>query len=254
MRRALTGQPGGSPPAGARARRRRSRRGLSLMEIMVVMAILLVLIAVLVPGLRSLFELNQRSAARKLAVNYQRLHDEAVMRNRTYRIAFYLDEDRYVVEAGEPGALISASPEDRERHDAEVKAKLRMMDEEQIRAWKHSNRQPFESLGDEGRMEVHLPSGVHFGGFYSPQYGRIIRPGDELEGREKDEPLIVWSYVMSNGYTEHTLVWLVDEPGGEDGWTVEVQPLSGVVELHGELLQPTDTLTFLPQQGPSLPN
>lgn len=254
MRRAPALLSVASASAGARTSRRRSRRGLSLMEVMVVMAILLILIAVMVPGLRSLFELNQRSAARKIAINYERLHDEAVMRNRTYRIAFYLDEDRYVVEAGEPGALVAATPEDRERHDAEVKAKLRMMDEEQIRAWKHSNRQPFESLGNDGRLEVQLPGGVHFGGFYSPQYGRIIRPGDELEGHDKGDPLVVWSYVMNNGFSEHTVIWLVDEPGGEDGWTVEVQPLSGVVELHGELIDPITSMSFLPQQGPSLPN
>jgi prepilin-type N-terminal cleavage/methylation domain-containing protein len=64
---------------------RHSRRGMSLIEVIVVIAIVLGLTVVMVPSARSLFELNQRNAARKLAMHFERFHDEAVMRNRSFR-------------------------------------------------------------------------------------------------------------------------------------------------------------------------
>lgn len=229
---------------------------MSLLEVMVVIAIVLGLTVIMVPSARSLFELNQRSAARKMAMHFERFHDEAVMRNRSFRFTYYLDENRYVIEAGEPGALIAAGPDEREQYEAEVQGKIRFMDEEQRRAWKNSNRQPFELLEVAGKMEVQLPSGVKFGGVYTPQYGRVIRPGDKLEGRDKNdkEPLKVFSFIMNSGFSEHTLVWLVDDDDATDGWTVEVEPLSGLVRLHGELVDPDRDYSFIPDAGPSLPN
>jgi hypothetical protein len=139
-----------------------------------------------------------------------------------------------------------------------VAGKLKLMDEEQRRAWKHSNRQPFELLEVAGKMEVELPSGVRLGGVYTPQYGRVIKPGDELEGgggREDDEePLRVFSYIMNSGLAEHTIVWLVDSNDPTDGWTVEVEPLSGIVRMHGELIEPDKEFSFIPDTPPSLPN
>ena len=128
------------------------------------------------------------------------------------------------------------------------------MDEEEKRIWHQSKSQPFESLGKIGRMEVELPSGVALGGVYTPQYGRIVKPGEELENQEEDEPLKVFSYVMNSGITEHTLIWLVEPGDPDDGWTVEVEPLSGVVHLHGELLDIDDVRHDLPEEGPTLPN
>jgi hypothetical protein len=227
---------------------------MSLIEVLVVLAIGLLLIAVMIPATRSMLALDQRAAARKVALLYQRLHDEAIMRNRTFRIAFYLDEGRYVVEPGEPGALIAANPEERERFEEETRRKLALMDEEQKKAWFQSNRQPFESLGKEGIFEVELPHSVVFAGFYTAQYGAdMVRPGERLAGADKDDPLKVFSYVMSNGFTEHTMVQLAQRNDPEDGFTIEVEPLSGVVKLHGELVEPTDAHAFVPEEPPSLP-
>ncbi len=231
-----------------------SRRGISLMEVMVVIAIMLVLIAVMVPATRSLLELQQRSAGRKLAITYERLHDEAVMRNRSFRVVYYLDQDKYVVEAGEAGALLAATPEEREAYTREVQEKLEDMDDEEKRLWRMSKQQPFESLGADGRMEVQLPSGVKLGGVYTPQYGRMVRPGEKLEADGEEDDLKVMSYVLNNGFTEHTLVWLVDANDPDDGWTLEVEPLSGVVHLHGELIHIEDLRNEIPEEGPSLPN
>lgn len=240
----------GPPP------RLRLRAGMTLLEVMVVMAILLVLTAVLLPAGRSVFELEQRQVARKLATTYERFHDEAVMRNRSFRITFFLDENRYVIEPGEAGALVAASPEDRERFEAAERAKLEYMSDEEKSAFLHRARQPFEALEQAGKMEVQLPDGVRLGGVYTPQYGRMVVPGEKPEGMEDDEDakLRVRSYIMNNGFSEHTIIWIVDADDPEDGWTIEVEPLSGAVRLHGELLEPRDGFAWVPEEGPSLPN
>lgn len=233
------------------------RRGMSLIEVMVVIIIVLGLTVVLAPSARALFELNQRGAARKMAMHFERFHDEAVMRNKSFRITYYLDQGRYVIEAGEAGALIAAGPEEREEYEREVENKLKNMDDEQKIAWKNSNRQPFELLEVAGKMEVELPSGVKFGGVYTPQYGRVIKPGDSLRKGSKDEdeaPLTVSSFIMNTGFSEHTIVWLVDSNDPTDGWTVEIEPLSGIVRLHGELIEPDKDFAFIPDTPPSLPN
>ncbi|MCB9685863.1 MAG: prepilin-type N-terminal cleavage/methylation domain-containing protein [Alphaproteobacteria bacterium] len=233
---------------------RTGRRGMSLMEVMVVIALVMILLAVLIPSTRSIFEVHQREGAKRLAATYEQLHDEAVMRNRSFRINFYLDEDRYEIEAGEPGALIAATPEDRERFEQELKSKLSYMSDEEKVAYLKKSEQPFEALnGPDAKMNVHLPGGVHFGGFYTPQYGRVIKPGEVLDPDREDKKLVVHSFVMNSGFSEHTIIWLVDEPGATDGWTVEVEPLSGAVRMTGELLTPDTDFKWLPEEGPSLP-
>ena len=225
---------------------------MSLIEVMVTIAIALALIAVLAPTARSVFEVDQRAAARKIAVLYERLHDEAVMRNLSFRVAYFLREGKYVVETGEAGALIAASPEEREAFDEEMREKLRNMNEKQRLAFMQSRKQPFQSMGNGGKMEFTLPSTVQFGGVYTPQYGRLVRPDDDL-GQGEDEPLRAVSYVMNNGFIEHTLVQVVSLSGSA-GFTVEVEPLSGVVHLHGELVDVYDIREDVPEDGPSLPN
>ncbi len=229
---------------------RRRRRGLSLLEIMVVIAIMLLLVGIFGMGLQRVLGLDQHRAAQKIAVTYQKLQDESVMRNRTYRIVYFLNEDRYIIEAGEPGALIAADPAAREEYEQQVQAKLALMDDEERQRWLRKNKQPFESLG-EGRMEVQLPAGVRFAGVYTPQYGELVEPTGE---DDEDEVQRVESYVMSNGFIEHTLIQLVDIDDPDDGYTIEVQPLSGVVKLYAELLDPDERFQFVPDEGPNLPN
>ncbi|MEQ1569377.1 MAG: type II secretion system protein [Myxococcota bacterium] len=227
---------------------------MSLLEVMVVIVIVLALTAVMIPAAYAVFELNQRAAARKIALTFERLHDEAVMRNRSFRITFFLDEGKYVIEPGEAGALVASGPIERAEQEAALKTKLDRMSDEEKQAWKMKNKQPFELLEVAGKMEVELPGGVAFGGFYTPQYGHVVKPGETLDGMEKDEKLHLFSYVMNNGHVEHTIIWLVDSRDPTDGWTVEVEPLSGGVRLHGGLVNPEDEYAFVPETPPTLPN
>lgn len=227
---------------------------MSLLEVMVAIAAMLLLFAALAPSLSGFLGLDVQSAASKLAHTYGRLRDEAVMRNLTFRIVYYPNEGRYVVEPGEPGALISASPERREAYEEEVRNKLRNMSEEEQAEWYRTRKQPFESRkGANGSLDVKLPSGVAIGGVYTPQYGEYIRPGDKVGDGDEDEPLQVFSYVMNSGFTEHTLVQIVQISNPDEGYTIEVEPLSGVVILHNELVEIRDIREDLPLEGPDLP-
>ncbi|MFM2161403.1 MAG: hypothetical protein RLZZ383_915, partial [Pseudomonadota bacterium] len=75
---------------------------MTLIELMVAIAIMLLFFGIMLPSLGGVLLLKQRQAARDLALIYARLHDEAILRNRTFRIAFHLDEGFYEVEMGNP--------------------------------------------------------------------------------------------------------------------------------------------------------
>lgn len=227
---------------------------MSLLEVIVSIGVILLLFAMLAPSLSGFLALDVQSSASKLALTYGRLRDEAVMRNLTFRIVYYPNENRYVVEPGEPGALISASPERREAYEEEVRRKLSGMDEDEKKEWYRSRKQPFEVRpGQDGGLTVELPNGVAIGGVYTPQYGKFVRPGDVVGDADDDEPVKVYSYVMNSGFTEHTLVQIVRASDPDDGFTIEVEPLSGVVKIHDEIIEIRDIRDDLPSEGPSLP-
>jgi len=50
------------------------------------------------------------------------------------------------------------------------------------------------------------------------------------------------------------LIWITeDEDDPEEGYTVEVEPLSGKVHVHGELIDFEDSFEWVPDEGPDLP-
>ena len=231
-------------------RSRRSRRGMSVMEIVVVLVIAITLIALLAPSLASFFMLEQRQASKDLALLYEQLHDEAVMRNVTFRIAYDLKGNTYKVEVGESGSLIFDDAEKRAEFEEDERRKIALMTEDEKR--EHlSKRQPFETLGARFKTQFELPRRTVFGGVYTPQYAEMITPEDVADDDEL--PGVVYSYIFPNGQAEHTVVWLVDEYDAEDGFTIEIEPLSGSVHLSGELTDWQDSYDFVPDEGPSLP-
>jgi prepilin-type N-terminal cleavage/methylation domain-containing protein len=229
----------------------RSRRGLSLVELMVVIALLLVLFAVLVPSVRAVFGLEHRKAALRLTSLFQQLHDEAILRNVTFRVAFNLDANTFDVEVGEGNAVIFADPEAKERFDEDTKRRVALMDEKELAEYR-SNQQPFEKLGAQFQTSFEMPSGLQIGGVYTPQYGHMVTKDEKRDHEDEDQPHIVYTYVFPTGISEHTVIWLT-EGNGDDGWTVEVEPASGNVRMSGELLPWDQTQDWIPDEGPELP-
>jgi len=232
---------------------------MSLLEVMVVVVIMLAMVIVAVPALGSLFSLQQRKAAKDLVLVYHRLHDEAILRNVSFRIGFDLEGNSYSIETGEPGALIFDNPEDRESWEEMRDARFALMTDEELKQHEAARR-PFEKIS-EGLSETHkLPAGVRIGGVYTPQYSEMMRPeaygGEEIEAfnvEGEEIPGKVFSYIFPNGMSEHTVIWIVSEDEPKDGYTIEIEPLSGKIQLHRELLDWEDSYDFVPEEGPELP-
>lgn len=229
---------------------RRSRRGMSVMEIVVVLVIAITLIALLAPSIAGFFMLEQRQAAKELSLLYEQLHDEAVMRNVTFRVAYNLKASSYQVEVGESGTLIFDDAERRAEFEEDERRKIALMDDDEKREYQ-SKRQPFENLGARFKTKFELPRRTVIGGVYTPQYAEMVSREDVMD--DEDASGIVYSYIFPNGQAEHTVVWLVDEFDAEDGFTIEIEPLSGSVHLTGELKDWQDSYDFVPDEGPTLP-
>ena len=120
----------------------------------------------------------------------------------------------------------------------------------------------FQGLDNEAfRSEVELPGNSYFAWVWTPQYDEPIEPqvdwvgGDEFDPEEVDPdegPTIVYTYIFPNGHTEHTVLRIatIDDPA--DGFTLEVEPLSGKVHMHDEPFDIEDSLSWVPEEAPDL--
>lgn len=247
----------------SRARSRR-RRGMSLVEVMVVIAILVALMALMGVGYAHIASLEQHRAAKRLALTFERLHDEAVLRNATFRIAYHLDDDKYVIEVGDNKTLIFSTPEERIEFEEERQRALRRYTEREIAEGDADDileHNKFAELNHRFAGTVQLPRGTRFAGVYTPQYGEFVHPthapGEEVDEDDEidpDDKVVAYSYIFSSGYAEHALVQIVSERHPDEGYTVEVEPMSGKVTLHSELITFEDAWDWVPEEAPELPN
>ena len=244
---------------------------MTLIEIMVVIAILAVVLSVSIISMSGVLGVRQTGAAKELAQTYRFLQNEAALRNVTFRIAFNLDTRSYKIEVGAPDAVVFTNPEDREAYEELLAEKLTdvsldnldeaNLDDDELELLEGSRR--FEGMNDPAlNTEVKMPRGTYIAWVYTPQYGEEpVEPGIDfaVEGEDIDpesldeQPTIVYSYIFSNGQVEHTLVRIASIDDPEDGLTIEVEPLSGRVELHdAPSFGPSDSMTWLPDEGPEL--
>ena len=230
---------------------RRSRRGMTVLEVLVAIAILLAVVAAAAPALSAILSLEQRRVARDLALSYERLHDEAILRNVTFRFAYHVDGNYYEIEVGDPHTLIFDDPEKRVEYEEARADRLARYDDEEL-AEAQAAEPRFETLTVWHKRRVDLPHGTVFGGVYTPQYEDMVRPSG-LGEEDPDEPLIVYSYLFANGYAEPTIVQLVEADDPEEGFTLIVEPLTGRVRLEPELIDEHDLYRDVPGYPPDLP-
>lgn len=238
---------------------RRDRRGMTLMELMVALAIMLVITAVLLPSMDAVFMLQQRGAARRLALAFEALHDEAILRNQTYRIAFNLDDHTWKVEVGEPDVAVFDNDKARLNFEAKEKELLDKMPPEALAEYQKSHA-TFAAPEEEDYADVvKLPESTKFKSIFTPQREEPVTPRGEGSSRRRKrddlpegEPLIVYSYVFANGSAEYTVIQIADKTDDTDGFTITVDPLSGRVDFHDTLVDQKDLWRFLPDDGPRL--
>jgi type II secretory pathway pseudopilin PulG len=233
------------------------------MELLAAIAIMVLLVAAVAPSLSTAMDLQQHRAARRIAMVYAQLHDEAILRNRTFRIAYHLDEGFYDIEVGDPKAMIFEDAEDAEEGREREEELREEMGEEELKAYMEKNA--WRKLDGDINGHIVLPNGTRFGSVYTPQYEEPVLPtaAQEKKGGKKkaakkgdgeDGPLVVYSYIFSNGFSEYTMLTIVDEEDEEAGYTITVDPLSGKVDFYDEIREEHDVFDDLPDEGPTLSN
>ena len=235
---------------------------MTLIEIMVVMAVLAVIAAVAIPSLAGLLDLQQRGAAKELAQTMGWLSDEARLRNVTFRIAYNLDRSTWKVEVGDPGTLVFATPEAREEAEEALKDKMSAFTEREIAEGEaedvlddeDAGPRKFEGLSDPAfTVQQELPGGCRFGFVYTPQYGKDgLAPSEDGPPDDPEDEVIAYSYIFPDGTAEHTVIRIVDEDDPDDGWTLEMDPLTGNVRLDSDVRDPTEAFAWLPEEAPEI--
>ena len=235
------------------------RKGLTLIEIMVVIAIIAIVLAVGMPAISGVLALQQQSAITELSKTYVWLIDEAAMRNATFRITYNLDRNTWKVEAGDPETLVFSTPEEREAYDEAVSDLMSRFTKRELEEGAGEEAAPqtsrFEGLEDPVfTTEQTLPDGIMFSFVYTPQYGEDgRRPHPDGPPEDPEEDMIAYTYIFPDGTAEHTVIRIVDVYDPEDGYTLEVEPLSGAVKVtFDDITDPTDALSWLPEEGPPL--
>lgn len=246
-----------APPTADLGSRRRGRQGMTLIEIMVTIAVIAIVVGLAVPGLSAVLDLQRRDAARTLAETYTWLLDEAAMRNVSFRVVYHLDERTWQVEVGDPNTVVFSTPEDREKFEQQLKDDMKRYTQREIEEGAAAEVQAragqFDTLDDTVfKTAQALPEGTVFSFVYTPQYGpHGVSPSAEMP-EDPEDAAVAYTYIFSDGTAEHTLVRICDEEDPEDGFTVEVEPISGKVRLETDLTDPTQSMSWLPEAGPEL--
>lgn len=242
------------------AKTRRQRHGLTLIEIMVAIALMATIAAIGVPAMSGLLDLKQRSAAKELAQTYTWLLDEAALRNVAFRMVYNLDRSTWTIEAGDPNTLVFTNPEKREEFDERLEDDMSRYTQREVDEGDaedvESQRGRFTGLAELDvpfTTSKPLPDGTRFAYVYTPQYEEGgLEPTKEGPPEDVEDDQIAYTYVFPDGTAEHTVVRIVDEEDNENGWTIEVLPVSGEIRLSTDLVDPSDSLDWVPDEGPEL--
>lgn len=229
-----------------------ARAGMTLVEIMVALAIIGIVSAVAIPSLSGVFDVQQRASARDIARLYQFMLSEAALRDVTFRVAYDLDGGSWKVEVGDPDTLVFGTPEEMKEWEEEQLKKTVSRFKKTDPAEADADNPRFADLSYPGLdSDGQLPDNCMFAWVYTPQYGEAQRPSDPPP-EEGSPHRIVYSYVFPDGTAEYTMVRIVDSSDEEDGYTVEIEPLSGEARVDADVLDPLQAMSWLPTEGPAI--
>lgn len=190
---------------------KKGRNGITLIELMVAMAIVGVIFAVAATGLRSVFNVNLKSTAARLASTLRYLSNKAVTDHLYLRMVFDLDDQAYHVEESSDPFVISPEEEGSENKKEEEENKK----EGEV-------AKPAFTPSESKLLKVtKLPSDVFFKDVSVSYLNRKIEKGQAV------------AYFFPDGYATGTVINLKNEED-EDHYSIELFPLSGQVKVEGE--------------------
>lgn len=181
--------------------------GFTLIEIIAVLFLIALIMGLALPGIQSQYRYYIRATSRELAATFSYLYDTAILTQKTYRVAYDLDENKYWIESAAGEMLISPSPEAEElREEAQLKKK--------------------EFIRETGKLakERKLGKGVTFKDVILRRYREPISAG------------IAYTYILPQGYIEETWIHLGDKRN--QIYTIKVNSLTGRARIYPRLVEP----------------
>jgi len=184
---------------------------------MVAMAIVGLIFAVSATGLRSMFSVNLKSSAGKLAATLRYLSNKAVTEHLYIKVIYDLKGQSYSVEECTEPVLVSVEAEESEA-TAEAEASPEEAETEPVAEKGAGSCVP---SGSSLLKPVKLPTGVQFKDVTLSYL------------KNKKEQGKATTYFFPDGYATPTLINFKDD-ADEDHYSVEVEALSGKVKVVGD--------------------
>lgn len=233
---------------------RSTQSGFTIIELLMVLAILAVMAAVGMPALNAALGMEQQSAVKEMGQTLTWLQEEAAMRNVAFRMEINLDRGTWKVTQGDPSSLIFATPEAAEEFRDAQKDQMKRFTKRQIAEGEvevMEEPDKFNELDDPVFTSAQtLPQGIGFAFVYTPQYGEDgVVPNEELPD-EPEEEAVAYVHVFPDGTAEHTVIRVIELNDPEEGYTLEMEPMGGGIRLTDELVDPKDSLDWIPEEGP----
>lgn len=185
----------------------RNNKGLTLIELMVAMTIVGLMFALAASGLKSVFNVNLKSASSKLASTLRYLSNKAVTDHVYLRIVYDLEQQSYSVEESSEPFVIDPDESDKGEKDS---------DGEETR-----ETEAFSQAESRLLQPTKLSSGVFF-----KDVSVSFLNGKTEHGK-------AYTYFFPDGYATATVINLRDEDD-EEHYAVELSPLSGRVKVEAE--------------------
>lgn len=233
-------------------RNRRAQRGLTLIEISIAIIIVAMLFSAAVMGIGSITGAKAKGSAGELAGLIRSLYDSAALRGKTCRLVFEIPDPkaeeptRYHAECAE-GAVTTARDRDTalrdENRDREQAARSNSRG-----AGREERRNYLVSSGTDAPSATELMEGekqrvenaAKFSSYTSEEVPSRELPADvkvSVWTRHQREPVesgVAYLYFFPQGYTEKAYVYVKQ---GDNVWTLDVQPLTGKVQVVNDALE-----------------
>lgn len=232
----------------------RAQRGLTLIEISIAIIIVAMLFSAAVMGIGSITGAKAKGAAGELAGTIRSLYDSAALRGKTCRLVFEIPDPKneeeptkYHAECAEGAVTTSRDrdtalrEENREREQDSRSRGTGASGGDTRRSYIASSSSDTPTAdelleGEQARVE----SAARFSSYTSEEVPPRELPSDvriSVWTRQQREPVesgVAYLYFFPQGYTEKAHVYVQQ---GDNVWTLDVQPLTGKVQIAPEALE-----------------